>query len=44
VVIALPGLIAPQNPLTLNLSKTLAAPSPQNLFGTDEAGRDLWSR
>lgn len=44
LVIALPGLIAPQNPLTLNLSNTLAAPSPQNLFGTDEAGRDLWSR
>ena len=44
LVIALPGLIAPQNPLALNLSNTLAAPSLQNLFGTDEAGRDLWSR
>lgn len=44
LVIALPGLIAPQNPLTLSLSNTLAAPSPQNWFGTDEAGRDLWSR
>jgi peptide/nickel transport system permease protein len=44
VIIALPGLIAPQNPLTLNLGNTLAAPSGQNLFGTDEAGRDLWSR
>lgn len=44
LVIALPSLIAPQNPLALNLGNTLAIPSPQNLFGTDEAGRDLWSR
>ncbi|HVC76284.1 MAG TPA: ABC transporter permease [Candidatus Micrarchaeaceae archaeon] len=44
LVIAVPGLIAPQNPLTLNLSNTLGAPSAQNWFGTDEAGRDLWSR
>jgi peptide/nickel transport system permease protein len=44
LVIALPSLVAPQNPLALNLANTLAAPSLQNLFGTDEAGRDLWSR
>jgi peptide/nickel transport system permease protein len=44
LVIALPGLIAPRNPLALNLSNTLAPPTPQSLFGTDEAGRDLWSR
>jgi len=44
VIIALPGLLAPQNPLELNLSNTLAPPSPQDFFGTDQAGRDLWSR
>ncbi len=44
VIIVLPGFIAPQNPLALNLDNTLAPPSGQNLFGTDEAGRDLWSR
>ena len=44
LVIALPGLIAPKNPLALNLSNTLAPPTPQSVFGTDEAGRDLWSR
>lgn len=44
VVIVVPGVAAPQNPLGLNLSNTLAPPSPQHLFGTDEAGRDLWAR
>jgi peptide/nickel transport system permease protein len=44
LVVVLPGVIAPQNPLALNLDNTLAPPSPQHLFGTDEAGRDLWSR
>jgi peptide/nickel transport system permease protein len=44
LVIALPGLIAPQNPLALNLANTLAPPTGHNYFGTDEAGRDLWAR
>src|SRR5258708_1098618 len=44
IVIVVPGVAAPQNPLALNLSNTLAPPTVQHLFGTDEAGRDLWSR
>jgi peptide/nickel transport system permease protein len=44
LVIAVPQLVAPQDPLALNLSNTLAPPSGQHFFGTDEAGRDLWSR
>lgn len=44
VVIVVPGVVAPQDPLALNLSNTLAPPSAQHLFGTDEAGRDLWAR
>jgi peptide/nickel transport system permease protein len=39
----LPGLIAPDNPLSVTIDiKT--APSWHHLFGTDEIGRDLFSR
>jgi peptide/nickel transport system permease protein len=44
VIIIAPGIVAPQDPLALNLSTTLAPPSPQHFFGTDQAGRDLWAR
>jgi peptide/nickel transport system permease protein len=44
VIVVLPGLVAPQDPLALNTSNTLAPPSGAHLFGTDEAGRDLWAR
>jgi peptide/nickel transport system permease protein len=44
LIVVLPGLVAPQDPLALNLTTTLAPPSGQHLFGTDEAGRDLWAR
>jgi peptide/nickel transport system permease protein len=37
-------LIAPYNPVTLNLSATLRAPSGSHFFGTDEFGRDVFSR
>lgn len=38
-----PGLIAPDNPLGVSL-RVRSAPSLSHLFGTDEIGRDLFSR
>ena len=37
-------LLAPYNPLTLDLTNRLAAPSITHLFGTDGYGRDVFSR
>ncbi|MEM0156431.1 MAG: ABC transporter permease [Thermoplasmataceae archaeon] len=37
-------MLAPYNPLALNLSNRLAAPSITHLFGTDGYGRDIFSR
>jgi len=37
-------LIAPQDPKVLDLSNTLAEPSSDHWFGTDEIGRDQFSR
>jgi peptide/nickel transport system permease protein len=36
--------IAPYNPYEINPKKFLQSPSWQHLFGTDEAGRDIFSR
>jgi peptide/nickel transport system permease protein len=48
VVIVLLGVVGPlvwkQNPLHVNLSQTLAAPSAQHPFGTDDLGRDVLAR
>nr|WP_318012456.1 MULTISPECIES: D,D-dipeptide ABC transporter permease [unclassified Mesorhizobium] len=43
VIMAAP-LLAPYPPDKISLSARLAAPSLQHLFGTDEVGRDLFSR
>jgi peptide/nickel transport system permease protein len=39
-----PGLIAPDNPIALAMSDRLKPPSLLHLFGTDEGGRDVFSR
>lgn len=44
VMSLLAPLIAPYDPLEINGLNTLAPPSLQNLFGTDEFGRDILSR
>lgn len=37
-------LIAPYDPLAINMAKVLRAPSFEHLFGTDGQGRDIFSR
>ena len=39
-----PGLVAPYDPLEVDLAAILAKPSAAHLLGTDEAGRDVLSR
>jgi peptide/nickel transport system permease protein len=44
LVLAAPGLLAPSDPTQIDVAHILAPPSHSHLFGTDEAGRDLFSR
>ena len=37
-------VVAPYGPNELDFLQTLSPPSPQHLFGTDDAGRDVFSR
>src|SRR5690606_41562460 len=39
-----PGLIAPADPFAEDITARLLPPSAAHLFGTDELGRDLFSR
>jgi peptide/nickel transport system permease protein len=43
-VILFPGFFAPYDPLELDVINRLQAPSKAHLFGTDEGGRDIFSR
>ncbi|MFB7252326.1 ABC transporter permease [Microbacterium sp. NPDC056234] len=39
-----PGLIASHDPLQVDVRSTLLPPSAEHLFGTDQSGRDVYSR
>lgn len=43
-VILFPGFFAPYDPLELDVINRLQAPSKAHFFGTDEGGRDIFSR
>lgn len=40
----LPGLIAPGDPLAIDPTAAFQPPSVAHWFGTDESGRDIWTR
>ncbi len=44
VLVAVPGLIAPQSPYAIDVARALQPPSAAHWFGTDDVGRDLFSR
>ena len=44
VMAALAPLIAPQDPIVINVRDRLQPPSAQHFFGTDDFGRDIFSR
>ncbi|MDO5744646.1 MAG: ABC transporter permease [Micrococcaceae bacterium] len=39
-----PALLAPYDPLAINPADAFSAPGPGHLLGTDESGRDIYSR
>jgi len=44
LVALFPSLFAGQSPLSINIDKALEPPSAAHLFGTDDVGRDVFSR
>jgi len=44
IMIVFADLLAPYDPQQINLNQVLAPPSTSHIFGTDELGRDVWSR
>jgi len=43
-LILIPGAVAPHDPYSLKVSNRFASPSGEHLFGTDQTGRDIFSR
>ena len=39
-----PGMLAPGDPLAIHPAQSFRAPSIAHLFGTDESGRDIYTR
>lgn len=44
ILILIPGAVAPHDPFSLKVSNRFASPSGEHLFGTDQTGRDIFSR
>jgi len=44
VAVIAPALLTSRSPTAIDLGRTLLPPSPHHLFGTDDAGRDLFTR
>src|SRR3989304_5916392 len=44
VIAVIAPVVAPSNPLQTNISRRLEAPSRDYLLGTDQLGRDVFSR
>ena len=44
VAVATPGIITAHAPTDIDYGAALHAPSPAHPFGTDESGRDLYTR
>jgi len=44
VIAVIAPIVAPSNPLQTNLARRLEAPSGDHPFGTDQLGRDVFSR
>lgn len=44
IIVFFPGMVAPGDPLAVSPSEAFARPSAHHLMGTDESGRDIFTR